>query len=353
MALTVFTPTFGTNTFYFPITSATIESDTPFLQYLPDQSVAYGIGGLFAVLFLAFLATVGLSRAATCAGGVIASMCLMISLFLRASLDGTHTRTGGGVPMFIASFVLDSVAAYLLLFTAMLMCSKWIAYLEDGRTPFPALISGMGGLELVSCVVLEAIALPLTFYRDPWYRHIGHILHTASTSTALAVAGIGLLVTGWKAATCQGRSILAEVLGLLAAFALLCLWSCFALAQTKAPLSAVANSSEIMWYLLNVLPLGLVLVVWTVLNAPRVFSYEQYAAKRPTPPPPPPVYCRPRHSRSYGGHYEYPEQEYSYPLRAPGVPDFCRQNTAESSSDKAGREMTEEDKIQKAILRYA
>ncbi|KAJ2889817.1 Cell division control protein 3, partial [Coemansia aciculifera] len=120
----------------------------------------------------------------------------------------------------------------------------------------------------------------------------------------------------------------------------------YALAQTKLPLTFVVNRSEVMWYLLNVLPLGLVPIMWTVLNAPRVFNYDEYQGKKQQVFVPPPAYCRPRHSRSYGGHYEYPvEQEFSYPMRAPagGVPDFCRrQSTVESN----------EDKIQKAMLRY-
>ncbi|KAJ2745600.1 hypothetical protein GGI20_002035 [Coemansia sp. BCRC 34301] len=344
MSLTVFTPTFGTSTYYFPVTADT-ESDTPFLQYRADTDVAFGIGGLSAALFLAFLATVGLSRTASLAGGVVASMSLMISLFLRASLNDTHQ-----VPMYVASLVLDSVAAYLLLSTGMFMCSKWIRDM-DGPTPFAGLVVGVGALALVACVVIEAVAVPLSFYADPWYRHIGHILHTTSVSITVAVAAIGLLVTTWKAATTQSHTdIIVPVVSLVSAFAALCVWSSFALAQTKLPLTFTVNRSETMWYLLNVLPLGLVLVVWTVLNAPRAFNFDQYTAQRKHHLPPPPHY-RPRHSRSYGGHYEYPEQDYSYPLRAPGVPDFCRQSTVETSDAyKSG--MTEEDKIQRAMLRY-
>ncbi|KAJ2755363.1 hypothetical protein GGI19_001715 [Coemansia pectinata] len=325
--LTVFTPTFGTHTFYLPVTS-NVESDTPFLQYMPSQSVAYGIGGLFIALFLASLATAGLARSPMYLGAVVSSLCLSISLFLRGSLVG-------GTSMYIASFVLDSVAAYLLLVTALLMCGRWIAYVEDGRTPFPTLLACTGLLVFVGCVVLEAVALPLTFYGEAWYRHIGHILHVASVSATLAGAGIGFLVTVWKAVVNEGRCLLVEVGCLAMAFVLLLVWSSYALAQAKLPLGQTGG--EVAWYLLNVLPLGLVLVTWTVLNAPRVFNYEVVVVGKP------PVY-RLRHSRSYGGHYEYPA-EYSYPLRAPGVPDFCRQSGSSSG--------VTEEKIQKAILRYA
>ncbi|KAJ2086410.1 hypothetical protein GGI09_006696 [Coemansia sp. S100] len=325
--LTVFTPTFGTHTFYFPVTTNVV-LDTPFLQYMPSQSVAYGIGGLFIAFFLASLAIAILARSPMYIGAVVASLCLSTSLFLRGSMvDGTS--------MYIASFILDSVTAYFLLATAFGMCGNWISYVEDGRTPFPGLLVFVGALVFVGCVVLESVALPLTFYGEAWYRHIGHILHVSSVSAMVAGSGIGLLVSVWKAVVNEGRCLLVEVACLVIAFILLLVWSCFALAQTLLPLGRVGG--EATWYLLNVLPVGLVLVTWTVLNAPGVFNYEVASVGKP------PVY-RLRHSRSYGGHYEYPV-EYSYPLR--GVPDYCRQSTNGSASVMA------EDKIQKAILRYA
>ncbi|KAJ2386646.1 Cell division control protein 3 [Coemansia sp. RSA 2611] len=211
--------------------------------------------------------------------------------------------------MYVGSFILDSLGAYFLLLTTLVLCGRWVAYVEDGRTPFPQLLWMVGGLLFVGCVVLESVALPLTFYREAWYRHIGHILHVSSVSATLCGAGIGVLATVWKALVNQGRCIAVEVVCLLSAFALLLVWSSFALAQARLPLGG-AVGSEVAWYLLNVLPLGLVLVLWTVVNAPRVFCYEEAVGKQP------PVY-RLRHSGSYGGHYEYPA-EYSYPLRAPG-----------------------------------
>ncbi|KAJ2240360.1 hypothetical protein GGI13_007695, partial [Coemansia sp. RSA 455] len=88
----------------------------------------------------------------------------------------------------------------------------------------------------------------------------------------VAGSGIGLLVSVWKAVANEGRCLLVEVACLAIAFILLLVWSCFALAQTLLPLGRVGG--EATWYLLNVLPVGLVLVTWTVLNAPGVFNYE-------------------------------------------------------------------------------
>ncbi|KAJ2819135.1 hypothetical protein GGI24_004882 [Coemansia furcata] len=236
--------------------------------------------------------------------------------------------------MYIASYILDSVAAYLLLLTGLLLCAAWIAYVEDGRTPFPKLLGAVGALVFVGCVVLESVAVPLMFYRVAWYRHIGHILHVASTCAVVAGAGIGLLVALWKGAVNKGCCLLVEVVSLAAAFALLLVWSSFALAQATMPLHRTGG--EVTWYLLNAMPLGLVLVLWTVVNAPRVFNYQCDAGSRP----PPPCY-RPRYSY---GHYEYPAHEYSYPLRAPGVPNFGSGGNSCAAS---------EEKIQRAIMRYA
>ncbi|KAJ2469081.1 hypothetical protein EV174_006247 [Coemansia sp. RSA 2320] len=318
MSLTVYVPTFGGNTYYFPSKSPA-ESDTPFLAYVPGQSVAYGVGGVFAALGIASVSVLLLSRAGWYAGSVVASACGMVSLFLRGALLDRSS-----VAMYIASYVLDSVAAYVLVFTALLMGSRWVRHVEAGRTAFAALLAALGGVALVGCVVLESVALPLAFRREPWYRHIGHILHISSAAATLAASAIGLLVAAWKAATSESATA-AEAAGLGGAFALLTAWGCFALAQTKMPLDAVANRSEAAWFLLNVLPLALVLLLWTLVNAPRVFAYAADACQLP------PAY----HRRQQW--CEYPEHEYSYPLRKPGVPS----------------ELIDEDRIRSAMQRYA
>ncbi|KAJ1956144.1 hypothetical protein GGI12_005384, partial [Dipsacomyces acuminosporus] len=309
MSLSIFTPTFDTSTFYFVI-KGDFESYTPYLQYLPDNNAAYGVGGGFAALLLASLATAFLARAHVFLTGTLASVFLMISFFLRASLTDSADNRKANQQMYIASYVLNSCGAFFLMFMSFIMASKWCRYLDDDRSAIAGLLLGFGGFVLLGCLTLECAGIPMSFGTIAYYRYIGHIFHISAVSAVLGTSVIGLLVTVFKAVTDTGREILVEMVNLAVPFTLLALWASFALAQTKLPLSNVANTSEIMWYLLNPLPLGLILLVWTVFNAPRVFSYDDYYAHKPSPP----AYNQGR----YGGHYEYPprddEMEYSYPL---------------------------------------
>ncbi|KAI8321032.1 hypothetical protein GQ54DRAFT_298235 [Martensiomyces pterosporus] len=357
MSLPIFTPTFVPDTFYL-VVKGSFESDTPYLQYHPARNTAYGVSSGFAALLLASLATAFLARAHVFLTGTLASACLMTSFFLRASLDAIdHSH----MQIYMASLILDSCGAFLLTFMSLIMASKWIRYLDGGRSAVAGLLLGVGALLLVGSVTLEATGIALAFDKAAWNRHVGHILHISAISANLGISGIGLLVTVWKAVSDTGREILVEMVSLAAPFTLLALWASFALAQAKLPLENVASTSEVMWYVLNPLPLALVLVVWTLFNAPRVFSFDEYAERKA-----PPAYSR---GSRHGGNYEYPPRDphidYSYPLRVQPASEYHankeqprgqrereQMNRTYYQYDN-GRGMTTEDKIQKAILRYA
>ncbi|KAJ1901316.1 hypothetical protein LPJ66_000870 [Kickxella alabastrina] len=55
---------------------------------------------------------------------------------------------------------------------------------------------------------------------------------------------------------------------------LLLIWAAFMLARTFVALDSPARSSEVMFYLLNVMPLILVVGVMTVLNAPLTYNFQ-------------------------------------------------------------------------------
>ncbi|KAJ1934781.1 hypothetical protein FBU59_005588, partial [Linderina macrospora] len=243
MSIPVFyTPTYSISTYYF-VVPGDFESNTPYLQYIPSKNVAYGVGGAFGALLLASLATAFMARAHVFLTGTLASACLMISFFLRATLAGESTTHN--VSMYVAAYILDSCGAFLLTFMALLMASKWVAYLEDNRGATGTLLMALGGLYILGAVVLESIGIVFAFKESAWLRHVGHILHITTVAATLAISGIGLLVTIWKAVADTGREIIVEMINLAVPFTLLALWASFAMAQTKLPLSSSANTSEV------------------------------------------------------------------------------------------------------------
>ncbi|KAJ2847828.1 hypothetical protein IWW36_003650 [Coemansia brasiliensis] len=333
---------FADNGTYFLQVHGDMESDTPYLQYVPSRNVAYGVGGVFAALILATLTMQILARSYAFGIAVLASSCLMISQFLRGSLQQHY----GWLAMYQAQLVLNTGGANLLLAMGMLLLARWVEYLEGGRqrrSAFAVLLAGLGAAAAVGAVGLQSVGVPMAFNGS--LRHTGHLLMISSAATTLGCGGIGLLVAAWKSATTVVQPMAAEALGLVLPFALQTVWASFSLAQAKLPLDNVANRSEVAFYLLNVLPLGLVLVLWTLINAPRLFSFTKGAVPRS------------RASRRWSGraasHYEYPslpaDHDYSYPLRLPAHKQGGGGGFPSASDEK----LAAQDKVQNAILKYA
>ncbi|PIA14367.1 hypothetical protein COEREDRAFT_10409 [Coemansia reversa NRRL 1564] len=334
--------TFSTSGRYYLVIPGDIKVDTPYLQYIPVSDVAYGIGGVFAALLLATLATSGLARAHMFGVATLASACLMVSQFLRGSLAVNTAR----LHMYQATLILNTCGANLLMLMAALLLSRWVRFLEGANSPFASLVVAFVGLVVLSTIALDCVGVPLVFYENPWYRHVGHVLRITGMSATLGTSIIGLLVSLWKAAT-NTLHMIAETICMFSGFGLLCIWASFVLAQTKLPPANVTGTSEVAFYLLGMLPLGLLLLVWVALNAPRLFSYEKDL--------PPTYHVDSRWSKRFDSHYEYPslppDNEYSYPVRVPA--DVYRRGAYESETRAPERQETLEDKIQHAILKYA
>ncbi|KAJ2797333.1 hypothetical protein H4R20_005220, partial [Coemansia guatemalensis] len=306
---------------YYLVIPGDTEVDTPYLQYIPVSDVAYGIGGVFAALLLATLAIAALARAHMFGVAALASACLMVSQFLRGSLAINTAR----LHMYQATLILNTCGANLLMMMAALLLSRWVRFLEGPNSPFASLVVAFAGLIVLGVVALDCVGVPLVFYEDPWYRHVGHILRITAMSATLGTSAIGLLVSLWKAVT-STLQMIAETVCMLSAFGLLCIWASFVLAQAKLPPANVTGTSEVAFYLLGMLPLGLILLVWVALNAPRLFSYQEDL--------PPTYHVDSRWSKRLDSHYEYPslppDNDYSYPVRVP--PDAYRRSAYESDT---------------------
>ncbi|KAJ2758960.1 hypothetical protein H4S06_002459 [Coemansia sp. BCRC 34490] len=365
--------------YYLPA-GGDLEAYTPFLQYEPSRSVAFGVGGVFAALVVAtaFIATIARARVFLVAATASAS--LAASMFLRGSLVTMRDGSAAGVRMYQASYLLDSVGAILMVFLTLVLVAVWIArqsdaerreceYESEGKdacVPLSAvLVAAVAGVITVGSIALECTAIPLVFSHASLQLHrTGHQLHIAAMAVVLAASGGGLLVTLWAAAT-AAPSVLAmpmtplELTSLAAPFGMLCVWASYALVQAKLPLESVANTSEVAWYLLNVLPLALVLFLWVVVNAPRFFVLG--SSGRQSPRPMGETYRHhafagfagiggdrkaPRPTSYYA--YPYVDEPPSYPMRLPSGHARKAGDMPESSSSN-----NNSSRIQRAIQRYA
>ncbi|KAJ2401009.1 hypothetical protein GGI23_001676 [Coemansia sp. RSA 2559] len=354
MSFAVFAPTVGgADTYYLPV-RGDFEAYTPFMQYEPSRSVAYGVGGVFAALAIATAAIAALAHARVFFMATVSSVCLMASMFLRGSL-----HNGSATGIYVASVLLDAVGAILLLFLTMVLVAVWMAQQQQqqqqpnpssvrvdgagGLPPFAMVVGVVASVVAAGCIVLECTGVPLTFYQAAWYHRIGHQLHITAVATVLAASALGLLVALWAAAT-QPMAAPLELLSLAMPFAMLCAWAAYALAQAKLPLDSLANTSEIAWYLLNALPLALVLILWVVANAPRFFVMHHHH------------------------HHHHRRQKYlddAFAAAAGGGGGLARDRKSRPTSyytypyddDPPSYPMRlhsgHEDKIQRAILRYA
>ncbi|KAJ2159830.1 hypothetical protein GGF46_002721 [Coemansia sp. RSA 552] len=290
------------------------ESLTPYLAYEPRSTVAYGVGGGFAALAVASLVTALLARAYmfTLVAGSAAST--MVAQFMRGSL----ASSSGSMEMYQATLALETAGANGLLLTASLMLGRWLRFVDGRLRATAVLAGGIGVLAAIGAAALECISMALVFDKGADLQRIGHQLAIAGAAATLGGSICGLVSTAWKAGS-AARHMGTEVAALALPFALLSIWGAHALAQVKLPLRNVANSSELAFYLLSVLPPGLVLVVWLGLNVPRRFSFA-------------------RQERAQGGIdnslYEYPETEASdASLKSPrmlGAQDIHRHSTMEA-----------------------
>ncbi|KAJ2713654.1 hypothetical protein H4R19_002136 [Coemansia spiralis] len=321
----------GTRDTYYEPFPGHMEATTPYLPYIPSRDVAYGAGGVFAALLLGTLGLAALARARVFAAAAVASACLMVSMFLRGSLARDMER----VRMYEASLVLTTGGANAILLLAALLLARWVRFLEGARSPFAALVAAVGATAAIGAAVLECVAVPLVFGAGAWHRHVGHLLRVSTMSVTLAASGLGLLVTAWKAATTEPR-ITAEAAALAGPFAMVAVWASFVLAQAKMPPTSTASTSETAYYLLDVLPLGLALLLWLALNAPRLFGFAKDL----------PLTNRAaaRWSGHYDCHYQYPslpaDHDYSYPVRVPAP------GPRAGGADRG-------DAVQQAMLRYS
>ncbi|KAJ2571654.1 hypothetical protein GGH19_004867 [Coemansia sp. RSA 1807] len=353
--------TFSTNGTYLLTVHGNMESDTPYMQYVPHRTVAFGTGGGFGALALSMLVVLLLNRAPVFSIAVISSTCLLASQFLRGSLSDPHSLT-----MYQISFVLNTFGAQLLLAMATLMLARWVHF-AGARRWTAVVVTGCGILVAFGASVLTCVGVPLAFHTDQSLRQTAHVLLVSAAASTLGASGAGLAVTAWTAASNMQQRMKIETAILALPYALLCVWASFALAQVKLPLQNVANTSEVVFYVLNLLPLALVLITWTVSNAPRRFTFDL-----------------PSYGKSQNGisrldtHYEYPslpaDHDFSYPLRV--HPDVHRMSTKDAalyphstsscSSEKNGHSThsgangdhctsthSDEDKMQKVFEKYA
>ncbi|KAJ2658541.1 hypothetical protein IW148_004664 [Coemansia sp. RSA 1199] len=324
--------TFSTNGTYLLTVPGNMESATPYMQYVPHRTVAYGIGGGFGALALSMLVVLLLNRAPVFSIAVVSSTSLLASQFLRGSLSDPHDLT-----MYQISLVLNTFGAQLLLAMATLMLARWVRF-AGARRWAVVVVAGFGVLLALGASVLTCVGVPLAFHTSPNLRQTAHVLLVSAAASTLGAGGAGLAVTAWTAAMNVQQRMGIETAILALPYALLCVWASFALAQAKLPLQNVANTSEVVFYVLNLLPLALVLITWTVSNAPRRFTFDlpSYGTSQ-------------RGITRLDTHYEYPslpaDHDFSYPLRV--HPDMHRMSTKDaalyphptssSSSEKLGQ----------------
>ncbi|KAJ2122144.1 hypothetical protein IW147_003648 [Coemansia sp. RSA 720] len=353
--------TFSTNGTYLLTVPGNMESATPYMQYVPHRTVAYGIGGGFGALALSMLVVLLLNRAPVFSIAVVSSTSLLASQFLRGSLSDPHDLT-----MYQISLVLNTFGAQLLVAMATLMLARWVRF-AGARRWAVVVVAGFGVLVALGASVLTCVGVPLAFHTSPNLRQTAHVLLVSAAASTLGAGGAGLAVTAWTAAMNVQQRMGVETAILALPYALLCVWASFALAQAKLPLQNVANTSEVVFYVLNLLPLALVLITWTVSNAPRRFTFDlpSYGTSQ-------------RGITRLDTHYEYPslpaDHDFSYPLRV--HPDVHRMSTKDaalyphptssSSSEKLGQSThsgangdhctstySNDDRMQQAFEKYA
>ncbi|KAJ2452877.1 hypothetical protein EV183_002614 [Coemansia sp. RSA 2336] len=184
---------------------------------------------------------------------------LGISLFLRAGLNYDH---GNKRSIYVASLIFHYSCANTLFANLVQASLSLKAVFEDSasaRPVFAWLVTSILGLTNFAMIIAGSVIMfqEKTLEGDTTGLH----LIQAVLYIMIIVMGLSMLVLLKGMFSGSGSRAIASFV-ILSAIILVALWASFMLSRTYLPLTNVTRSSEVAWYCLGVLPLGIIGIIF-------------------------------------------------------------------------------------------
>ncbi|KAJ2378739.1 hypothetical protein IW150_000613 [Coemansia sp. RSA 2607] len=252
------------------------------LVKVPTPAAAWVVGALSLVAGIWLLALAARWKSKTFVSGFGAMVLLAVSMFLRAALGSVASGTRQ-VAMYRASLFFNYFSGATLVSLIVVLVVRLAAHFNPRTGLKHWVIASVSPTYSCAALALLAAGVTLQFddkstVSDSSMSRIGTRLVQSMLALTLAVL-FGMSVWIGKIAKKQGAQYLSRQLTIgFASVGLLLLWAAFMFARTFVELDNAARSSEIMFYLLNVVPLIFVVITAALLNAPLALNFQMTAS---------------------------------------------------------------------------
>ncbi|KAJ2559618.1 hypothetical protein EV175_000254 [Coemansia sp. RSA 1933] len=253
-------------------------SERDWLTAAPNAAAGWALGGVSLASALVLSVPTVVWRNLAFIDGVLGLVELSVALFLRASLGkaGTHAPA-----IYKASLFFNHHAAIELLLLLAVMAIRLHTHYNPVMAPRQMMWVGVARFASFCLAAMALVGVLLMFNStsaDPLAADGSgmHVIQTVTFTMLAATLGVGLLAMrmSFNTGVWFYRKHFAA---LLVALFLVTLWAAFMSARSLVPLDSVARDSEVVFYLLNIMPLLLVGAVLVALRAPLLYNFERTA----------------------------------------------------------------------------
>ncbi|KAJ2655346.1 hypothetical protein IWW48_005577 [Coemansia sp. RSA 1200] len=248
------------------------------LTRIPNVAAGWATGGIILALAIVLFVPTVVWRNTDYLDGVFALVELSIALFLRASVASAGSNNRDIV--YKASLFFNHHAGIQLTLLLAIMVIRMYGHFKPGRSPMAHKVWVSVARFVSICLAVLVLVGVLLMFNDNSNSPDSaggpgiHMMQAATfvlIAAVLALAAVSAILLSGVVCLWVYKKHCAILFG---SFFLLALWASFMSARTFVSLDSVARDSEVMFYLLNVLPLALVGFVFVVLRAPLLFNFE-------------------------------------------------------------------------------
>ncbi|KAJ1664219.1 hypothetical protein EV178_004265 [Coemansia sp. RSA 1646] len=244
------------------------------LTSTPNAAAGWATGGIAIVIGIVLFVPTIVWRNTDFLDAVFALAELCIALFLRAAISTTKSNQD---IIYKASLFFNHHAAIELILLLAIMVARLHAHYNPGAASRQVVWAAVARFISICLAVMVLVGVLLMFGSNVDSSAPGIHLMQAVTffilATALVLAAFAMKMT-FNVGVWFYKKHFAV---LFISFFLVALWATYMSARTLVPLDNVARDSEVMFYLLNVLPLALIGAVFIALRAPLLYNFEMTA----------------------------------------------------------------------------
>ncbi|KAJ1677684.1 hypothetical protein EV182_005648 [Spiromyces aspiralis] len=283
-------------------------------SYSPNEVAAYIIGSVFLLLTIGIVFMSIRGRTYVYVGGAFATVLFFIAYIVRGAMSSTNLDIFG---LYKASIALEAIGVAFLTLVNFVITAFWIEHISASK-PMPNVIIGIGALYAVVVIIIHPIGIVNAFSA---YEHV----RLSASDTLLASYCLTLIfnvvlafITLFYVLYDTKREFIAHITNIIVPALLISTWASYHIAAVTLSPENVTHTSELMFYLLDTLPLLLVCIMWIIFNAPRLFNFEE-------------KYWYSNDARSFG--HKYPPKIYTPNDRHPNDPERLHSNYQYQTSD--------------------